>query len=205
MKKKGIWMVLALACTSGYLLRQQLDAGQEAGAIASHAHEQGEVLERDRGQSTLSHGARRPDFSQEDIQGVMRQVKEWDGRVLVLNFWASWCAPCRDEIPLFIAAQRQYEGFGLQFVGIAMQERESVIDFSEAYGINYPLLAGSQATLQLMSRYGNAVGVLPYTVFVDHMGLITHLHPGPLDAGTLHAILQDLLQAAMGGALEAPS
>src|SRR5690349_9966538 len=71
-------------------------------------------------------GVYRPDFSLPDLAGQVHAVKEWDGRVLLINFWATWCAPCREEIPAFMAVRRQFQAQGFEILGIAIDQAEFV-------------------------------------------------------------------------------
>ena len=84
------------------------------------------------------------------------------GRVLVVNFWATWCAPCREEIPGFVRLQERYGPRGLQFVGIAFDQPDKVAEFGREFRVNYPLLLGGLDTMELLRDAGNRAGVLPY-------------------------------------------
>lgn len=125
-------------------------------------------------------GQLRPVFNLPDMDGVMHNVAEWDGKVLAINFWATWCPPCRDEIPEFIKLQEKFIGQGLQFIGIALQRAEDVREFAVELGINYPILVGMEEVIQVATQYGNHLGVLPYTVIIDRERHITFIKPGPL-------------------------
>ena len=104
---------------------------------------------------------RRPDFSLPDLDGRARGPDEWDGKVLVVNFWATWCAPCREEIPLLIDLGRRSPG--VQVVGIAVDTVPPVQAFVKEIGIDYPvLLDGLEG--RTMRRYGNRIGAIPFTV-----------------------------------------
>lgn len=138
-------------------------------------------------------GQPRPDFSLPDTMGVERSVSEWDGKVLVLNFWATWCPPCRKEIPEFVALQGRLGDRGLQFVGIALQRPEELGDFIRETGMNYPVLAGEISVVRLAESYGNAVGVLPYTVIVDRAGKIVFVRVGPLPGAQAEEVILPLL------------
>ncbi|MDH5599834.1 MAG: TlpA family protein disulfide reductase [Gammaproteobacteria bacterium] len=114
----------------------------------------------------------RPAFQLKDLEGNTRDVKEWDGKVLMINFWATWCPPCRKEIPAFIELQEKYKDKGFIIVGIALDEKQAVIDFTDPMGVNYPVLMAEEEGIQLSKAYGNHLGVLPFTVIVDRKGNI---------------------------------
>ena len=130
--------------------------------------------------AALQPGAERPSFSLPGPEGRLRDVAEWDGRLLVVNFWATWCAPCREEIPLFIRLQEQFGDRGLQFVGIALDEPANVAPFAAEYGINYPVLVGQGEAIELMRRFGSRYGALPFTAVVDRDGRVAYVHEGAL-------------------------
>jgi thiol-disulfide isomerase/thioredoxin len=112
------------------------------------------------------------EFSLPDLDGRHRWLSEWQGRVIVLNFWATWCPPCREEIPLFISLQQRYGERGLQILGVAIDSKQEVLSYSHSLGINYPLLLGEEAGLSIMSRYGNRMGSLPYSVVFSREGRV---------------------------------
>jgi thiol-disulfide isomerase/thioredoxin len=122
----------------------------------------------------------RPDFSLPDLEARQHGPGEWGGKVLILNFWASWCPPCLQEIPAFIRLQEKYAGRGVQFVGIAVQQAEEVRDFVVAKGINYPVLTGEAEVIKVAEDYGNLAGTLPYTVIIDREQRIAFIKRGPL-------------------------
>ena len=140
-------------------------------------------------------GALRPEFSLADRFGLRHNVSEWDGRVVVLNFWASWCGPCRREIPGFIDLQRRYGPQGLQFVGIAIDRDSEVATFAERLGIefNYPLLIGMDEGIAVARAYGNDLGILPYTVLIDRTGHIAHLQFGEFERADAERLIAGLL------------
>lgn len=116
----------------------------------------------------------RPLFKLKDLENKTRDVKEWDGKVLMINFWATWCPPCRKEIPAFIDVQEKYQDKGFKVIGIALDEKQAVIDFTDPMGMNYPILMAEQEGITLSKAYGNRLGVLPFTVIVDRKGNIVH-------------------------------
>lgn len=138
-------------------------------------------------------GEPRPVFELPDTTGELRSVSEWDGRILVLNFWATWCTPCKEEIPEFVELQEKYRDAGVTFMGVALDQREPVRAFMERYDVNYPVLIGEQAAIAAAKDYGNHIGALPYTVFIDRAGRVTHVHWGRLPFEEAEALLRDLL------------
>ena len=125
-------------------------------------------------------GMQRVEFSAQDATGEIRNIKEWDGKIVFLNFWATWCPPCKDEIPHFIELQQEYGDQGLQFIGVAIDERDAVIEFINDIGMNYPTMIVQEDGVELARRYGNGIGVLPYTVIIDRNGRISNTFQGLL-------------------------
>ncbi len=134
-----------------------------------------------------------PDFSLMDVSGQSRNVSEWQGKVLVINFWATWCPPCLEEIPHFIKLQDKYGDQGLQFLGIALEDVDAVTSFANKLGINYPLLVGEQEVIKLGVKLGNRIGGLPYTVILDRSGNINFIKVGPLSVSEAEQIITSLL------------
>ena len=122
------------------------------------------------------------DFALPDLQGNLRQRQEWSDKILVLNFWATWCGPCKEEIPTFIQLQKTFAQHNVQFVGIAtLDKKADVIAFAQAVGINYPILIGDNDASALSMRLGNLYGILPFTVITDASGHIQERIAGALD------------------------
>ena len=128
-----------------------------------------------------------------DVEGATRSLEQWRGRVLVVNYWATWCAPCREEIPVFVRLQERYGSRGLQFVGIAMDQPDKVAEFAREFQINYPLLLGGVETIELLRQVGNRAGVLPYTVVIDRKGNLVSREPGGLKEARIESLIQPLL------------
>ncbi len=139
-------------------------------------------------------GKLRPEFSLRNIEdNKLSNIKEWDGKVLVINFWASWCPPCRREMPMFVRLQEQYADKGLQFIGIAIDEPDQVRDFMDTMMVNYPMLIGAQDAIDVARIYGNRFGALPYTVIVDRKGIIRKIQHGELLRETALKSIHELL------------
>jgi len=128
-----------------------------------------------------------------DLKGGLQSIAQWRGQVLVVNFWATWCAPCREEIPVFVWLQERYGSRGLQFVGIAIDQQDKVAEFAREFRINYPLLIGGPDTMELMREAGNSAGVLPYTLVIDRKGNLVSRESGGLKEAKLLDIIAPLL------------
>ena len=128
-----------------------------------------------------------------DLQGKPQSVKQWRGKVLVVNFWATWCEPCRKEIPEFIKLQSKYQDKNLQFVGISIDQADKTSEFSRNFGINYPTLVGTFDTMEVSRQAGNQRRVLPHTVVLDKQGRVAFVELGGVSLETLEARLKPLL------------
>ncbi|MEX0732357.1 MAG: TlpA disulfide reductase family protein [Aquisalimonadaceae bacterium] len=135
----------------------------------------------------------RPEFTLPDLDGEERNISEWDGKVVVLNFWGSWCPPCVHEIPMFVDLQDAYGDRGLQFVGVAVDRLADARRFHDELSMNYPSLIGVHDANEIGERYGNELGTLPYTVIIDRDGFIVQKFAREVDRETLEpAILPHL-------------
>lgn len=134
-----------------------------------------------------------PEFNLPDLSGRQHNISEWRGKVLVINFWATWCPPCRKEIPDFIALQEHYAAQGVQFIGIALEDMAPVVEYSSASNINYPILLGGDNGISLAHQLGNNVDAVPYTLVVDKQGRIIHRHPGEFSKEQIEEVIAPLL------------
>lgn len=131
-----------------------------------------------------------PEFKLADREGVPRSLRDdWQGKALIVNFWATWCAPCRREIPLLNKLAADHAGDNFQVVGIAIDFRDKVLAYARETQIDYPLLIGEQDALDAAAAFGvDAVG-LPFTIFTDTGGRVIALHMGELTADEAAIIL----------------
>jgi peroxiredoxin len=136
------------------------------------------------------------DFSLTDLDGKERWLSEWNGKTVVLNFWATWCTPCKEEIPLLMAAHARYEDRGVRVVGVAIDTTDAVRAYAKQLKITYPLLVGDEAGLALMARYGNSMGALPYTVILGPDGAILAKKLGAYKKGELESAIDSLASAS---------
>jgi thiol-disulfide isomerase/thioredoxin len=176
MKNSLIFIVaIVLAAAAGYVAQNYVSQSRQA----------------ENRQSNPVIGTQRPEFAMPDIDGQIRNIKDWDGKVVLLNFWATWCPPCKKEIPTFIELQKEYGEQGLQIVGVAMDNVEDVSAYALEMDINYPLMAGEQESIELARRYGNSIGALPFTVVIDRNGLISSTFAGEMSKSHALKSLQD--------------
>ncbi len=133
-----------------------------------------------------------PAFSLPDLTGAERLSSEWDGKPRVINFWATWCPPCRREIPLLMALQGEY-GEQLAIVGIAIDDMDAVRDYAVETRFNYPVLVGQQNAVDLGNQvHPDWIG-LPFTAFVNGAGDIVRVHVGELHRDQAEAFLAEIL------------
>jgi len=133
-------------------------------------------------------GARFP-----DLDGAPQALEQWRGKVVVVNFWATWCAPCREEIPMLVKLQDKYRDRGLQLVGIAIDQADKVRPYAAEMGMNFPILLGSADGIELTRELGNKAGVLPFTVVLGRDGRIAAREVGALKEPRIEPLLSSLL------------
>lgn len=129
--------------------------------------------------------------------GKAVSLKQWEGKVLVVNFWATWCPPCREEMPEFSRRQQQLSDKGVQFVGIGIDTPDNILKFQKTDPVSYPLLLGSYDMLKLTAKLGNTASALPFTVILDRNGRIAHTKTGKLSGAEMDKLLPPLYSAAM--------
>jgi len=141
-----------------------------------------------------------PDVTLADREGKPRSLAEWRGRPLLINFWATWCAPCRREIPLLMDLRRERRASDLEVIGIAVDFREEVLAYAKEIGIDYPLLIGEEDGLAAVDAFGMEM-LFPFTVFADREGQIVALKVGELHRDEADFIL-DRMQEVEAGSLD---
>jgi len=128
-----------------------------------------------------------------DPSGRPQPLSQWQGKVLVVNFWATWCGPCREEMPDLVRAQKEYGAKGLQIVGIAADDADKVQQFAKEIELNYPALIGGYAAIDLSKDLGNSLVALPFTLVVDRHGKVAYTHLGPVKPDKLRDVITKLL------------
>jgi thiol-disulfide isomerase/thioredoxin len=137
-------------------------------------------------------GSPLPKFNLLALDGVRENSEQWLGKVQLINFWATWCPPCKREIPALIELQNEYRNHGLQIIGVAMDKREAVQDYVKEAGINYPILVGQDDVIDVSEQLGNDAGILPYTVITDQAGNIAYIKYGEVDRETVETEIKKL-------------
>lgn len=128
-----------------------------------------------------------------DADGHEQRLDQWQGKVMVINFWATWCVPCREEMPRFVRAQQEFGPRGLQFVGIAVDQPDKIRQFASELALNYPSLVGGYGALELSKTLGNKVMALPFTIILDRKGRVAYTQLGVVQSEKLASILGQLL------------
>jgi peroxiredoxin len=142
-----------------------------------------------------------PDFQLQTIDGAALRLSEYRGKAVLLNFWATWCSPCREEIPWFIDFQKEYGPLGLQVVGISVDngDPKEVTDFIRKFGVNYPVLVGND---QVAAEYGGVEG-LPTTIYIGRNGRITRFVEGLVGHHEMEQNIKQALATSVTGAKQA--
>jgi thiol-disulfide isomerase/thioredoxin len=138
-----------------------------------------------------------PDFAMPDTGGVVHKLSEWRGRPLLVNFWATWCDPCRREIPLLKSLRREHASESLEIVGVAVDFQDAVIQYTHSIGIDYPVLVGEKDGMAAIEAFGMAT-VFPFTVFADSQGRILTVKVGELHRDEANVILNGLREVDSG-------
>jgi thiol-disulfide isomerase/thioredoxin len=144
-----------------------------------------------------------PEIRLPGIDGAIHGLADWKGRPLIVNFWATWCDPCRREIPLLKTIRREHAADRLEIVGIAVDYPDEVRKYARVHGIDYPLLVGDQGGLEAVSAFGMET-VLPFSVFADQQGRVVTLKVGELHRDEAELIL-DRVRDVDAGRLGLPA
>lgn len=128
------------------------------------------------------------------LDGAQYSLDHWRGKVILLNFWASWCSPCQYEIPKLVRLQDHYGADGFQVIGIGVDKTRPLRNVSRSLGVNYPVLVAKDATgTNLLKRWGNSQQVVPYNVVVGADGRIVHVQQGQFDTEMFDEYVAPLL------------
>ena len=129
-----------------------------------------------------------------DLNGKQQPLKQWQGKVIVLNFWATWCPPCREEMPELSAMQQQYKD--IVIVGLSTDDLEKTKEFIKTAPVSYPILAGDMEAMSFSETLGDDRGILPYTVIIDTKGAVVKTFFGRINQQILEETLIPLLKVS---------
>ncbi len=124
--------------------------------------------------------------------GEPQPLSQWQGKTLVVNFWATWCPPCVDEMPELVELQHELAPTGVQVLGIGIDSPSNIRQFAEKHHITYPLLVGGMEGTELSRQFGNEAGGLPFTVLIGKDGRVHQTYMGRLDMAKVRADLASL-------------
>ncbi len=141
---------------------------------------------------------RRPEFSLADLQGVERSISEWDGKALLINFWATWCIPCKREIPMLNELSLEYQGRDFEVLGIAVDTIENIQKFMQVIPLEYETLADEDKSQDVAFQFSNSFLVLPFTIFLDHQGRIFWMQVEEIHREEIDIILDKIFKIKSG-------
>lgn len=133
------------------------------------------------------------ELSLPDVTGKQRNLSEWQGKIRIINFWATWCPPCLEEIPEFIKLQNEFKHKNLQFIGIAIEDTQTVKEYLKNNPVNYPMLIGGDNAIKLSQQLGNFISAVPFSIILNQQGQIIHRQPGELSNKKIIEIISPLL------------
>ena len=188
-----VGLVVMVAAAAAYIVQQNYYVSYEAQQEAQQSAADGRVA-----------------FTLPDLQGVERQLSEWDGEARLVNFWATWCAPCRREIPLLKQLQQDKFEQRLQVIGVAVDYMEDVVAYAEEARFNYPVLVGQEKAMAAAESSGVEFIGLPFTMVITSDGTLVVTHMGEIKqehVERIASVMRDLESGVLdlGGARQALS
>ncbi|MFK8052134.1 MAG: TlpA family protein disulfide reductase [Woeseiaceae bacterium] len=189
-------IVLTLAAALGFLASYQMAGAPPDVAKPVSLQDRAEAM----AQKSQANGPSRAAFTMPNLDGSDSSLADWQGQPILINFWATWCAPCRREIPLLKKMQAEQAVPGLQVVGIAFDDETAVKDYAVEAAFNYPILVGEAGATEAAEAFGLELMALPFTLVVTAEGELLNAHIGEIDEDEADVIL-DVLKALQNGEL----
>ena len=178
MRRYGIWLLLAAVAFLAAAI------GHRLGLIGKPAEDPAYSMTAQTGLFQLS---------LVDAGGQSQRLDQWRGKVLVVNYWATWCFPCREEMPGFSRLQLKFQDKGVQFVGISIDDAAKIIEFQKETPVSYPLLIGDMTTMAKSAELGNSRQALPFTAVFDAEGRLAMSKLGRWNEADLEPRLAELV------------
>lgn len=177
MKRSHLWLVL------GGLVLLAVLAGYRLGVVEKNA------------ETATATASALPIFELvlADLKGQPQGLGQWRGKVLIVNYWATWCLPCREEMPGFSRLQDKYRDKGVQFVGISIDTADKILEFQKITPVTYPLLIGDMTVMENSAKLGNSRQALPFTAVFDREGRLSATKLGRLSEPELERQLTELI------------
>ena len=141
----------------------------------------------------VASAARLDEIKLPGLDGSKQDINQWQGKLVLVNFWATWCPPCLEEIPVFLSLRNKYAAAGFEVIGISIDDVSKVEQFRDTMQISYPLLDGEKNGMVLMHALGNNIGGLPYSVLFDRSGKAVETKSGPYQEQELKDLIDKLL------------
>ncbi len=133
----------------------------------------------------------RPEFSLPDLKNEPRSIQDWDGKLVLVNFWASWCPPCVKEMPLLDQLRRENLHRDFEIIGITAEPLQDATKYLSENPVSYPILNGESNVTMLGQRFGNEIGSIPFSVLIDKNGIIQRRYHGEINLEALQTDIND--------------
>ena len=183
MSRRNLILLATLLPTLGVIILLAWGVSQSGGRPG------GLAINTELGEVKIQQGGARP-FNLELFEGGMLTLEQLEGKIVMVDFWASWCPPCRQEAPILAQVYKQYEEKGVEFVGVDIWDnRGGALDYVTRYGITYPNGLDERGTIAI--DYG--VRGIPEKYFIDRNGVLIKKFVGPMDESKLKQVLDEML------------
>jgi thiol-disulfide isomerase/thioredoxin len=189
MKPIGYVVVAVVAAAAGFGIYQFALAPRATVQLPQAANETAPTEEAATAEDAEGLPETLPDFTLANLEGQPQSIRSWTGKSMIVNFWATWCAPCRREIPLLKKIQAAHGAEGFQIVGVAVDFRDDVLKYAKEIGIDYPLLIGEEDGLEAVTKFGQGSLGFPFTVFTDNQQRVVLFHLGEIHPNQAEVML----------------